>query len=197
MNPAANTDSRGQIFSIYDAASNSISTMVPNVGALLPQMETAFLDLNNFPQRRKSCSFCVNSFSTAGALFDYPVRLPCGDIFCYGCTQSWLEVYNGCPQCGCHFDDVSTVQEDVDTQIQRCRQHLETEKQLSLLVGNTAALNLENEARENVLAALVFLDVKPSQATNVNLDDLEAALALLDLSAGDTKAELVEVLRSL
>lgn len=50
--------------------------ILPNVGTLISPTRSAFIDLNDIPSDRRTCDFCGEVYSTSGAMYNYPVRLP-------------------------------------------------------------------------------------------------------------------------
>ncbi len=217
--------------------------MKPKVGVLNPDTGKSFIILQKTPTGRSYCGSCGNNFDTMDKLVHCPVRLACGDVFCYGDVDKLLNAYdlNNCPRCNSPIGDFSLARENIDSQMENCRKALEMEERLSALSYNIAALSLQqpessssgpssfpeieekfaslsNRAAafqlqerdqgptassapdedlvENVVAALSFLDITPSRASELGLDDLVEKLSVLGLSTGNSATRLMGILGS-
>ena len=187
---------------------DSSETVLESVGETFPPRKYDFIDLNDLPKDERNCGFCNRPFSTDGWFLSYPVRLPCSCIFCYGDCNAWLNVYRDCPECGAPFGDPALARESIELQIDQCRQHKLAQEQLSAIIERAAGLSLQHTqpgnvspdtdpAKENVLAALEFLAVEPLRARAVQMEDLEAALSMMDLSDENTVTQLPGILKTI
>ena len=88
---------------------------------------TAFVNLNELPEGRRTCELCENQFSDlelngAPGYAVYPVRLLCGHIFCYDCARMWIG-QKKCPECDARFRDQAMALEAIDEQIRQYKQY--------------------------------------------------------------------------
>lgn len=214
--------------------------MKPNVGVVNPDTDKPFIDHQETPAGESVCGSCGTNLSTMKSLTHYPVRIACGDVFCYGDVDRWLNAceLNNCPRCNSPLEDFSLARKNIDSQIEHYRKALEMEERLSALAYSTATLSLQPKSSssepsstsemkerddslstraaalqlqesdegsaassisdedlvENVVAALSFLDLTPSQASKLDLSDLVETLSVLDLPSGDSAIRLMGVL---
>ena len=88
---------------------------------------TAFVNLNDLPEKSRTCELCENHFSNlelngAPGYAVYPVRLLCGHIFCYDCARMWIS-HAKCPECDARFANHTIALEAIDEQIRQYTQY--------------------------------------------------------------------------
>lgn len=49
----------------------------------------------------------------------FPILLPCCHIVCYGCIQHWLRNRATCPSCDLKFENVDTLEAQIESQVRR------------------------------------------------------------------------------
>lgn len=162
--------------------------MLPVLSTPLSSTGPDFVPLDSIPEDLRWCRLCKNDFSTSDDYRHYPVRLPCGNVYCYQCMDTLLSVsYQHCPGCGECFEHPLSVHASVHMQIQRCQQHMEPEDLFSRLSAEVQQGTIgrspewTEDAVTSVEAALALLDLEPDTTVRVNSDDVQAALALMDL----------------
>lgn len=117
--------------------------MRSNVGRTIPDTGKAFVNIRDIPTDQPHCA-CGNAFSTEDDLAHYPVRIVCGDIFCYCCADVWLRSpWKDCPHCDSPLGDLSLVREDIDSQLEQFREALQIDDGLFARSCTDAALRLQ------------------------------------------------------
>lgn len=117
--------------------------MKSNVGKRIPDTGTTFVDIRDIPTDQPQCA-CGNPFSIEDNLAHYPVRVGCGDVFCYCCVEAWLRSsWKDCPYCDSPLGDLSLVRENIDSQLEHFRKALQMDDGLFARSCTDAALRLQ------------------------------------------------------
>ena len=141
-------------------------------------------------------------------------------MFCYGDCAIWLDLYKNCPKCNAPFGDPALAHESLERQLENSHRYRQIQMEISAITDMANALSLQQDtpnstgtsvrastttttaanntiARENVEAALMFLNIGPNEVRVTDVKDLETALSVLGLWDGSIFEQLDEILRSL
>lgn len=95
---------------------------LPNVGSLIPSIDSVFINFAEIPSGRQTCDVCGDFFSITGDLQDCPVGLPCRHVHCFGCTWTWLHRKHSCPECDTEYKDIRPICAALQREALLCRQ---------------------------------------------------------------------------
>ena len=99
----------------------SVFSGLPNVGSLIPSIDSAFIRFDEIPVGRQTCDVCGDFFSITGDLNDCLVGLPCRHVHCFRCTWTWLHRTHSCPECDMKYTDIRPICVALEHEVYLCR----------------------------------------------------------------------------